>query len=134
MIVRHYNRGEGKRKRLNRLSPDAELDANLRERDKRQAEREIPTDHRGVGVVTPPRRVKVTRPKHVRRNQGYYTGGKTGQSTFYPYEPAPYLEFIKDVGRGRTRKVRDTKSTATVVAPNVPEAARIKLDHDFSTH
>lgn len=107
MRGRHYAKGNG-RPRLRR-DPDAELDAYLAMREGRPSE---PNLH-GTGVVTPPRRVKFSRPRHVRRNQGYYTGGKSGQSTFYAFEPAPYLELIKDVGVPRVRKPFTRNSAPT---------------------
>lgn len=110
MIGRNYAKGNG-RPRL-RVNPDAELDAYLAMREGRPSP-VTAASIRGMGVVTPPVRVKYRRPRHVRKNQGYYTGGKSGQSTFYAFEPAPYLEFAKDVGKGHSvRKAHDGRSAA----------------------
>jgi hypothetical protein len=53
---------------------------------------------RGIGIVSA-LNVRVTTPKHVRRNEGYIA--KNGARI--PAEPAPYSEFTKDVQRGRPK-------------------------------
>lgn len=117
MIVRHYNRNRGMRKRV-LIHPDAVLDSRLKTRE--SVVRELPSNLAGIGVVSPPRRVKVHKPRHVRRNQGWYT--KSPGSSFYPYEPAPYLEFVKDVQRRYS--VRRTHEPITTRTADIGHAAR----------
>lgn len=130
MIVRHYNRA-GNHAAKRRLNPDAELEANLAARESKRAELEPRSNLRGIGVVTPPSKVKFRRPKHVRRNQGYYAAN----GAFIASEPAPWLEFSRDVARKRsTPKPHEARQQAAVAAASAPEAARIHLDHDFTSH
>lgn len=97
MLVRHYNRN-GAKQRKRRLHPDAELELNLAKRDaiQQQAREDATGTLQGIGIVSATR-VLVTRPKHVRRNQGYIAGNGAWIAT----EPAPYGEFSRDVAMRR---------------------------------
>lgn len=64
---------------------------------------------RGIGVVTPPRKVKFSRPRHVRRSEGYIASNGAWIAT----PEAGYLEFSKDVGRRRKAKIIKTQVTTT---------------------
>lgn len=68
---------------------------------------------RGAGVVTPPRKVKYRRPRHVRRNQGYYANN----GAFIPFAEAPYTELMRDVGTPRNARTTRTTQASAAVAP-----------------
>jgi hypothetical protein len=69
----------------------------------------LDTIERGVGAVVPPRKVKYTRPRRVRRSEGYIASN----GAWIAIEPAPYLEFAKDVGRRhKTRDARGKRHVA----------------------
>lgn len=121
MIVRHYNRHQQRGRHVN---PDAELDARLKIADTLVVEPR--SNLTGIGVVTPPAKVKATRPRRVRRNQGYIARNGAWIAT----EPAPYLEFDKDVSRRfKIRRVHEpvTKVTVAQVGHAQSYAARLDL-------
>lgn len=121
MDVRHYNRN-GQPRRM-RMHPDAELAANLAARE---ANRPAPIANlRGAGVVSPPHRVKASRPRHVRRNQGYYAAN----GAFIAYAEAPYLEFVKDVQRRHRTPSHSVRTISTATAPvSVAKSYQDRLD------
>ncbi len=64
---------------------------------------------KGIGMVTPPHKVRYSQPKRVRRNEGYIA--KNG--AWIAREPAPYLEFARDARMPkRSTTPRDTRTTA----------------------
>lgn len=92
MIVRHYNRNGVKRVR--KMHPDAELDMRLAATPHPEREPSL----RGIGIISAPT-VKVSRPTPTRRNDAYIAKNGARIAT----RDAGYLEFAKDVQRGRPR-------------------------------
>ena len=57
---------------------------------------------RGMGCVIAPRKVRYSRPAHVKRSEGYVAGN----GAWIAVEPAPYLELMQDVATLERRAAR----------------------------
>ena len=104
MIVRHYNRANGNRKRV-RIHPDLELEQRLSATPPTPSEPSL----RGIGIVNARTVSKASKQKYVPRNTAYIARNGARIATV----EAPYLELMRDVGTPRKRRTPNTNVQRT---------------------